>query len=69
MNEPHIKTDQKDVLFRNTRYCAMEQVDLIHRNNYLNSCEAHGGDSAEVAKIVRAEFAHCASLEFYEDCH
>ena len=48
--------DRKEKMLVNVRAGAKEQSSPTHRENYLKSCEAHGGDMIEVAAAVRAEF-------------
>jgi hypothetical protein len=56
MNEPKQKVDMREVMFRNVRENARHQIDSTHRENYFRSCEAHGGELAEIVAVVRKEF-------------
>lgn len=47
--------DRKAMMFENVRKNVGEQATPECAENYLKSCEAHGGDMAEVVKVVRAE--------------
>ena len=55
VNAPTPPVDRKEVILRNVRENARCQVDAAHRENYFRSCEAHGGDLAEVVAAVRKE--------------
>lgn len=48
--------DRRNLLFRNVRGNAGGQIDAQHRENYFRSCEAHGGELAEIVSVVRGEF-------------
>ena len=48
MNEKILKTVRENASVQATPEC---------RENYLTSCEKHGNDTAEAARIVREEFA------------
>lgn len=56
MNEPKIPVDRKAMMFNNVRTNAKSQASPEHRENFFKSCEAHGGELAEVVAIVRLEF-------------
>ena len=56
MNEVRQPTDRREVMLRNVRSAAQEQVTAEFRENYFRSCEAHGGEMTEIVAIVRAEF-------------
>lgn len=53
MSEQKQQVDRTEVMFKNVRYCAAEQSTPEHRENYFRSCEAHGGDLANVVAIVK----------------
>lgn len=50
------QNDRREVMFRNVRSSAAEQSTPEYRENYFRSCEAHGGELAEVVAIVRKEY-------------
>ena len=45
--------DRYEMMLENVRYNASVQIDAEHLENYLRSCENHGGELAEIARIVR----------------
>lgn len=53
--EPRQPVDRKAVMLENVRKNACEQATPECVENYLKSCEAHGGDLAEVVKKYREE--------------
>ena len=57
MNEPKVPVDRKELMFRNVRENSANQITPINRENYLASCEKHGGELAEVVVVVRQEYA------------
>jgi len=54
-NEPRQPVDRKAMMLDNVRTNAYAQATTECMENYLKSCEAHGGDMAEVVKQFRAE--------------
>ena len=56
MNEPKQPVDRKQMMFNNVRANAASQASPENRENFFKSCEAHGGDLAEVVAIVREEY-------------
>lgn len=44
------------MILTNVRANAKTQANAVCRENYFKSCEAHGGELAEIAGIVRKEF-------------
>ena len=55
MNDPKQQEDRKQTMFKNVREGARSQVTAECRDNYLRSCENHGGDMIEVVATVRQE--------------
>jgi hypothetical protein len=47
--------DRREQMLKNVRATAQVQETPEYLNNYLSSCEAHGGVLAEVAVQVRQE--------------
>lgn len=56
MNDKSQQVDRTEVMFRNVRENARIQATPENRENYLCSCEAHGGDLANVVAVVKLEF-------------
>lgn len=59
MNEPKSPPPTPEERFKKilgmVKENASRQATEEHRDNYLRSCESHGGDTAEAAKVVRSE--------------
>ena len=55
MNDPKQQEERKATMLRNVREGARTQATPECRDNYLRSCEAHGGDMMEVVATVRKE--------------
>jgi len=53
MNEPKVPVDRKKVMADNVHTNAMAQKSQENRESYLKSCEAHGGELAEVVREWR----------------
>ena len=52
---PRPVVDRKAMMLENVRTNAYAQATTECMENYLKSCEAHGGDMAEVVKMFREE--------------
>lgn len=57
MNEQPQPVDRRAKMLENVRATAAEQSTPEYRENYLRSCEAHGGDMIEIVAQVRKEIA------------
>lgn len=58
MNEPKIQQNRRDVILKNVRENARVQSTAQCRENYFQSCTAHGGEVAEVVEQVRKELSN-----------
>jgi len=52
-----VNTERLEKILAVVRDSTSIQANFGCRENYLRSCEAHGGETAEAAKIVRQEFS------------
>ena len=55
VTEQQQKLDRWAITIRNVRENARNQSTPECRENYLRSCESHGGELAEIVAIVRRE--------------
>lgn len=59
MNEPKPPPPTSEERFKKilsmVRQNASVQSSEEHRENYLRSCESHGGDIGEAVKVIRSE--------------
>ena len=53
----NVQNDRKATMLKNVQVNARSQANDEHRENYFRSCEAHGGDLAEVVAVVRKEYS------------
>ena len=58
MNEQPRRPFDTEKVLATVRDTAKAQSSDVHRENYLRSCEAHGGELAIIADKVRKEFIH-----------
>lgn len=56
MNEEHQRKDRRQVMMDNVRENASVQLFPENVENYFRSCEAHGGELAEVVAVIRKEY-------------